>query len=88
MTEDILDLMDERRLHKERNEDRYRELNREIHRECNKAKETWMDERCQEIEDLNKRDTQLMYERVKELTNKRKPNSNKAIKNTEGNIIV
>ena len=47
-----------------------------------------MDERCKEIEDLNKRDQQQMYERVKELTNKRKPNNNKAIKNTEGNIIM
>ena len=53
MTEEILDMMEERRK-KKRNEDEYHSLNKRIHKECIKAKEKWMDEKCCEIEDLDR----------------------------------
>ena len=49
MTEEILEKMKERRMQKERNPQRYEELNREVRQACNAAKEAWMDERCREV---------------------------------------
>ena len=83
-------MMDERRLQKGQNEERYNTLNRTIHRECTKAKEKWMNEKCKEIEDLDKRDQQLMYERVKEITykNKNRSNTSTAIKQADGTVVM
>ena len=39
-----------------------------------------MDEKCCEIEDLAKKDQQLMYEKVKEITCKKKINRSNAVK--------
>jgi len=45
------------------------DINRMIHKECNKARETWTNDRCMDIENLSKRDQQMMYKKVSELTN-------------------
>ena len=45
MTRDILLLMEERRKHK-RNDEEYNRLDRQIRRECIKAKEKWINEKC------------------------------------------
>ena len=84
MTEEILSLMEKRRRYKNRDEEKYRELNRKIHRECTKAKEKWMDEICTEIEELDKRDQQRMYEKVGSITKKRKGTQNTTIKKRDG----
>lgn len=52
ITDEIFDLMDERRAAKGRNDNEYRELNRQIKKKCIEAKEKWLDEQCKEIEDL------------------------------------
>src|SRR5215469_6767373 len=49
---------------------RYRSINRMIHKECNKARKTWMNDRCMDIENLSKRDLQMMYEKLSKLTRK------------------
>ena len=45
MTEEILRKMEARRRHK-RNTPEYRRLDSEIRRECNQAKERWLNEKC------------------------------------------
>ena len=47
-----------------------------------------MDERCAEIESLEKRDQQIMYSKVKDMIGKRKRNSNIAIKKNDGSIAM
>ena len=80
--------MEERR-QKMRNEDEYQSLKKRIHKECIKAKEKWMNEKCCEIEDLDKRNQQqLMYEKVKEVTGKKIMDKSNAIKNNDGRVVM
>ena len=88
ITEEIFELMDERRRNKNTNEDRYKSLNRQVKRECNKAREQWLDKECEEIESLSSRDTQIMYSRIGELTGKRRWKTGKAIKDNEGKVKI
>src|SRR5215469_15322304 len=59
-----------------------------IHKECNKARETWMNDRCMGIENLSKRDQQMMYEKVSELTRERMYKQGKAIKKKDGTVVM
>ena len=75
VTTSILDLCDERRaLKKERHETaegarKYRAINQEIKKSIKKAKESWIDAQCQDIEDhIRKNDTKKAYQLVKTLT--------------------
>ena len=88
ITDDILNLMEERRKFKNRNTLRYREVNREIKMKCSAAKERWINKQCDEIEELEKRDTQMMYERVKELTGKRRLRTGEVIMKKNGEIAM
>ena len=45
--------MEERR-DKERNPQRYEELNIEIRQACNTAKENWINEQCKEVEEMQR----------------------------------
>ena len=67
MTEEILGKMERRRRNKE-NASEYRRLDGEIRRECDQAKERWLNEKCDEIEMLSNVDKNLMYSKIKELT--------------------
>ena len=88
MTDEILLLMDERRAWKGRNEQEYKNLNRIIHRECKNAKERWLEKRCSEIEDLEKRDQQIMYSKVKDLLGRKSNKKNIAIKTADGKVAM
>ena len=88
ITESILILMDDRRKYKGKNQPMYENLNKAIHRECRIAKEKWMDEKCAEMEDLDKRDQQIMYSKVKELVGKKKYNKKISIKKADGKIAM
>ena len=65
MTDMIMELIDERRKPKRKDHQRYQFLNCTIHRECLTEKKSWMEERCIEVEDLDKKDNHLMYYRRK-----------------------
>ena len=88
MTDEILKLMDERRIYKDSDREKYRSLNKRIHKECNKAKEKWMNDRCKVIEDLSKKDQQLMYEKLTEVTKIRSYQPGKAIKTADGKVVM
>src|SRR5215469_14194553 len=59
-----------------------------IHKECNEARETWMNDRYLDIENLSKRDLQMMYEKVSELTREIMYRQGKAIKKTDGTVVM
>ena len=67
MTEDIFEIMDKRRKVKSKDEEKYREYNTQIHRECRKAKEKWMNDRCIEIEGLAKVNQGQMYDKINQI---------------------
>ncbi|XP_066946045.1 uncharacterized protein [Macrobrachium rosenbergii] len=62
--------------------------NRAIKRECTKAKEKWMDKICEEVEELDKRDERRKYDKVKEITFKKKRNISTGIKKADGTIVM
>ena len=73
---------------KDRDEEQYTVLNREIHRECNKRKEQWLDEQCEEVEKLSKRNHNAKYEKINELTHKRKWKANTAVRKKDGTLAM
>ena len=90
MTDEILDLMEVRRQFKNRNINRYREVNREIRRKIRKAKEDWLAEQCSEIEAYDhKHDSFHVHKKVKEaaglFSNSHQYN---ILKDGQGNIIL
>ena len=47
-----------------------------------------MNDRCTTIENLSKRDQQMMYEKVKEIISNKGYKPNKAIKTTDGKVAM
>ena len=74
ITAEILDMCDKRReVRKKRSEpegsEKYKEVNNNIKRCMNKAKENWIAEQCREIEEnLGKNNNKRAYQLVKDLT--------------------
>ena len=94
VTSDILKLCDKRRELKEKKSKDpsarkdYSKANKEVKKAMTKAKESWIAEQCDEIEqNLKINNTKKAYETVKNLT---KPKSNKvnSIKDKNGEVIV
>ena len=55
---------------------------------CKKAKEEYMEECCEEIEELAKKDAQMMNEKVKQATLRKKKNLTGCIKDEDGSILI
>src|SRR5215469_15437666 len=81
-------MMNEKRKFKGIDDERYKSINRTIHKECNKARGTWMNDRCKDIENLSKRNQQMMYEKVSVLTRERMYKQGKAIKKKDGTVVI
>jgi len=76
ITGEMLDTMKERRKWKTscipEGKKNYRRLNNELRRTTDKDKENWWKEQCEELEELEKKETtDLMYQKVKSLTHKK-----------------
>ena len=54
MTNEILNKMQERRRLKHTNKAEYERINKQIAKECKEAKENWLNNQCEEIENLEK----------------------------------
>ena len=68
---DILDMMEKRK--RAKNTQDYDEVNRQVKRACKVAKENWLEEQCQELENLEKQHlTRQMHEKIRRVTNRRK----------------
>ena len=71
MNSEILHKMEERRKCKNtKEEEQYKKLKQEIQKLCRKAKDKYYEEKCKEIEMLDKAHSQLLYQKIKELRRK------------------
>lgn len=88
MTNEILQMMEERRLVK-RNPEEYKNINKIIKKKIREAKEKEAKEKCDEIEALQSRyDSFNVYRKINEITGKYKTRSVNKLVDNEGKIIV
>ena len=89
MTYHILQLMENRKQFENRDTDEYNRLNKQINLACKEAKEKWLVNQCEEVEQLEKRyKSRKMHNKVKELTSKNtKKNASGCIKDKNRNIF-
>lgn len=88
MTEEILDLMKVRKQSK--NSQKKQVLDKEIDKRCRKAKEEWLNSKCDTIERLQmEHKTREMHQEVKSLTEGEKKRSNRSgsIKSKDGQML-
>ena len=71
MTQEILDLIEGRRIQNIKLKNRYKDLDRTIKQKCKKRKEEWLREKFEEVEQLERVDARLMAEKIREVTGKR-----------------
>ncbi|NSM56165.1 hypothetical protein HET73_00315 [Wolbachia endosymbiont of Atemnus politus] len=90
MTEEILNLMKLRKRYKNKNRPEYHYLNKNIKYRCRLAKEEWYNNKCKEIEDLQKQNNNYnVFRKIEELTGKKKIyNGNRGIKDPKGNVLL
>jgi len=70
MTVEILQLMEERRQHKDKDAQKYKEIQNIIRRKIKLAKENWLNNKCGEIEELiRKNDNFSLHKKLKEAAN-------------------
>ena len=88
MNSEILNKMEERRKAKNRKDDGlYTRLKHEIQKLCREAKDKYYEEKCREIEVLDKVHSHLLYQKIKEL----RPRGSKmlnSIKSKQGKILI
>ncbi|GFO38874.1 endonuclease-reverse transcriptase [Plakobranchus ocellatus] len=87
MTEEILNLMEERRCAKG-NKETYEQIHKKVQEKCNMSKENWINEKCKEIKQQRKHAPQTMYRNVEEITGKRTFLSTGCIKAMNGGDII
>src|SRR5437867_13249544 len=82
------EMMEERRICKNmKAEEQYKRLKNEIRKLCREAKEKYYEDKCKEIEMLDKARSQLMYQKIKEL----RPKGNRwlqTIRDKQGNVLM
>ena len=73
MTDEILDKMEEKKAEKDRNPQRYKELNLEIRQACDEAKEEWINEQCKEVKELERQHRiESMHRKIKGVIGKKR----------------
>ena len=88
MTDEILQLMTERRQKKWKNMDKYKDIDKLIKVNCIKEKEKWLNNKCAEIEAKKNTDAGKMHSNIREITGGRGCTSSVCIKNKSGEIII
>src|SRR5688572_18006762 len=88
ITGDILRKMEERRIsHIQKHDARYKKLKHEIQKLCREEKDKYYEDKCREIEMLDKTHNQLLYKKIQEM----RPRQNRMvqmIKSKQGNCIM
>ena len=65
----------------------YDEINRQMKRACKIAKDNWLEEQSQEIENLEKQHlTRQMHEKIRRVTNRRKTTQTTGIMDKQDNM--
>ncbi|KAG1681055.1 DNA replication licensing factor MCM5 [Nymphon striatum] len=88
ITKDILDMMEQRRMLKLKDPVHYRELDGNIKKRCNEAKENWLTIKCNEIENLKNKNDLDMYKRISEISGKRHTITSGCIRDENGKILT
>lgn len=87
MNSEILRKMEERRTCKiNKDDEQYKKVKKEIRMMCREAKEKYYEDKCKEIEMLDKVHSQLLYQKIKEL----RPKGSRAlhnVKSKQGKIL-
>ena len=66
----------------------YKQLNKKITEECNKAKEKWLNDKCEAIEKLDKEHrSKEMHAKIKEITIKKTRAGGGCIENKHGDML-
>ena len=71
MNNSILELMKQRRSVENKNTVKYGSINIKIKAEGRKAKETWIEEQCKELEDLENKNVQQMFNKIKRMSKRK-----------------
>src|SRR6059036_2680885 len=88
MNSEILHKIEERRKCKNmRDEEQYKKLKQEIRKLCREAKDKYYEDKCKEIEMLDKAHCQLMYQKIKELWSKGNRGL-QTIRGKQGNVLM
>ncbi|KAF2894616.1 hypothetical protein ILUMI_11555, partial [Ignelater luminosus] len=89
MTQEILNLMKERRLVKNKDSKNYSQIQRKIRKRIRQTKEQYMTSKCKELEDLNSRhDTFNVHKKIKEATARYKKRVSDTIKTNDGELVI
>ncbi|KAL1447433.1 hypothetical protein WDU94_013960 [Cyamophila willieti] len=89
MTEDILEMMEERRKFKLTNKIEYKRMKKEIRKRCREEKENWLSEKCKDMETLMmKHDSFNLHKNVKEFTGTNRKMETGILKDEQNNIII
>ena len=68
--------------------DRYKELDKLVKAMCKERKEEGLRERCQEMEQLERVDSRLMAEKIREITGQKRTTRSTIVKDRNGNILT
>ena len=88
ITEEILQMMENRRRIKNTSTEAYKELDRQIKRKCLERKEEWLKSQCEEMERLERIDSRLTAEKIRELTGRKRAARSSMIKDRNGNMLT
>ena len=87
MTSEILNQM-EVRCRVKKDTDEYRRVNMRIQNMCRAAKKEYLNQQCEEIEELENRNIQIMHDKVKAVVNKKIWHISSRIKDEDGNVLM
>lgn len=87
MTQEIINLMEEKRKSKNTNPQKYIQLKKQVEHQIKGAKERWMEENCREMEELdNRHDYFNLHKKLKELTGNTRKRIPVVTRNIQGEI--
>ena len=87
MKTEILQLMEERR--KAKNDElKYKELDKQVKKRCNEAKEEWINNQCQEIEANACIDSKTMHQKIKDVTGRKASATTGCLRSKDGSILM
>ena len=87
ITPEILDLMAKRRKLKYTQNDKYKSVDNEIKAKCIEMKGCRVSEQCAELEDLERKDIQMMYSKIKNMSKKTSRPANTTQKDKNNNSV-
>ena len=89
ITQEILEKMKERKIAKNVDPVRYKQLKKEVDSDCRKAKEEWWNKKCETVEQLeSSHASRAMHEKIKEITGQGdRKRSNNTIKDKDGKML-